>query len=248
MRIKETVMDHTGFEILKVISKAGQFNKWMYTVISPYLHGHILEIGSGIGNISSQFIKSGSTISLSDIDPFYLNLLKENYSSAPNVKIIECIDLQHPEFEIAYNHLEQKFDSIFLLNVLEHLENETSAINNCSFLLKPKGTLLILVPAYSFLFSRLDSALGHYRRYTQETLCRLLEIKNLQLKKSFYFNAFGILGWLYSKLLRLKKIPSGEMGLFDKLVPFIKWIDSFFHKRIGLSVVAVASKPENATP
>jgi SAM-dependent methyltransferase len=245
MKMNETVMDQTGFEILKVISKAGQFNKWMYEVISPYLHGHILEIGSGIGNISNQFVQAGSTISLSDIDTYYLDLLKEQFSSSPNVKIIECIDLQHPEFEIVYKHLEQKFNSIFLLNVLEHLENEARAIHNCSFLLKPKGTLLILVPAYSLLFSRLDSALGHYRRYTQGTLCRLLESKNLQLKRSFYFNAFGILGWLYGKLLRLKKIPNGEMGLFDKLVPLTKWIDSFFQRRVGLSVIAVASKPGN---
>jgi hypothetical protein len=42
-------------------------------------------------------------------------------------------------------------------------------------LLAPNGHLFLMVPAYQFLFSVDDVAVGHYRRYTISTLSRALE-------------------------------------------------------------------------
>lgn len=238
------VIDKDGFKTLKVISQADRFNKWMYETIQPYVKGRILEIGSGIGNISKYFIHSGATICLSDINPYYLQLLQEHYTSFQNVISICAIDLQHPSFKQAYNHLKHQFDSLIILNVLEHLENDKTALDNCSFLLKPGGTLVILVPAYSLLYSELDRALGHYRRYSKNTLLKLLQPSPLTAKKCFYFNAFGIIGWLYSKVLRLRSLPNREMKLFNKVVPLVKKIDTWLCHQIGVSVITVAVKTE----
>ena len=54
----------TGHETLKTIAKANEFNQWMYEAIEPYLKGKILEVGSGIGNISRYAIKKGKPITL----------------------------------------------------------------------------------------------------------------------------------------------------------------------------------------
>ncbi|MGO8056046.1 hypothetical protein AB9E30_37990, partial [Rhizobium leguminosarum] len=85
------------------------------------------------------------------------------------------IDLTHPNFREEYKAYKEKYDSLFLLNVIEHLENDSYAVENCRFLLKQTGHLIVLAPAYQFLFCKLDKQLGHYRRYTRQTLSRLME-------------------------------------------------------------------------
>ena len=45
----ESKVDYTGAKTLKNISRMEYFNKWMYNQIKPFLHGKVLEIGSGWG-------------------------------------------------------------------------------------------------------------------------------------------------------------------------------------------------------
>lgn len=234
--------DNTGNKILEVIENAGRFNHWMYQKIQPFLQGNILEIGSGIGNISAFFLTDNAAITLSDTDAFYIQKLKNKFLSFQNLKGVLLIDIQDPCFETTYNSLKEQYDSIFLLNVLEHVADDNAALKNCHFLLKPGGTLLILTPAYSILYSSLDKALGHYRRYTKSRLSSLLQVNNLIPKTSFYFNALGIAAWFYGKVLKLKTIPATEMGLYNKVTPFAKLIDKIIFRKIGLSVLIVGEK------
>ena len=47
-----TENDYVGEKTLDVIAEADKFNDWMYNTIKPFINGKVLEIGSGIGNIS----------------------------------------------------------------------------------------------------------------------------------------------------------------------------------------------------
>ena len=69
----------------------------MYSQIKPYVKGKILEIGSGIGNISRYFIENGDEICLSDIRDQYLKLLKSKY---PDNEVIK-IDLVDSDFDLS---------------------------------------------------------------------------------------------------------------------------------------------------
>ena len=234
--------DNTGKNTLEVIAAARRFNQWMYQTIRPFLHGNVLEIGSGIGNISSFFLADNISITLSDTDEFYLQTLKDKFHSFPNLKEILLIDLQHPSFESAYPALKKQYDAVFLLNVLEHVEHDNDSIKNCYYLLKPGGTLLILTPAYTFLYSSLDKALGHYRRYTTSSLNSLLQNNMFITRQCFYFNVLGIVAWFYGKILGLKTIPSKEMSLYNKIVPFAELIDKLIFRKAGLSAIIVGEK------
>lgn len=233
-----SVHDDTGYRTLEVISKAQKFNQWMYDTIRPFCHGNVLEIGSGIGNISRFFIQDGYSITLSDTDEFYLDQLKKKFNGIN----ITSIDLVHENFATEYNHLFQNFDTLIFLNVLEHIGDDELAIGNCRQFLKPGGSLVILVPAYSFLFSKIDKELRHYRRYTAKKLSSLVLKKEFIVKKVFYFNALGILSWMYGKIFRLGAIPSKNMKLFDQLVPAAKMIDKILLRKTGLSVILTAQK------
>ncbi|MBA3284426.1 MAG: methyltransferase [Nitrosopumilus sp.] len=224
------------------MSKADKFNQWMAETIAPYVSGDILEIGSGLGNISQYFIDKNYQITLSDIDPYYLETLNKHFHDIGNVKEILSIDLQSKKFFETYKDLAKKFDTVFYLNVLEHLEFEDLAIQNSQFLLKPGGNLIILVPAYSFLYSPMDKALDHYRRYTQKRLNHVFQRNEMIVIKSFYFNFLGIVEWLYGKIKKLKTVPDSEMSTFNALIPFAKLFDKAIFHSMGLSVISVAKK------
>ncbi len=237
--IKE--IDVEGLTTLTVIEKADRFNNWMYTTIAPYCSGKILEIGSGIGNISQFFIQNNQDITLSDLRDNYCEILKQKFSN----DVIK-VDLVHPNFEEEYKDLLATFDTVFALNVVEHIKDDVQAIANCKKLLKSNGTLLILVPAYQFLFNNFDVELEHFRRYTQKGLKSIIQKNNLTTIKEFSFNFIGIFGWYFSgNILKKKTIPEGQMGFFNLLVPIFKLADLVTFRKIGLSVINVSVKKES---
>jgi len=234
--IKE--IDLEGLETLSVIEKADRFNEWMYKTIAPHCKGKILEIGSGIGNISKFFIDDKKEIVLSDLRDNYCEILRKKFSN-PVIKI----DLVAPDFDTQYANLLGTFDSLFALNVVEHIEDDLQAIANCKKLLKTGGTLIILVPAYQWLFNNFDVELEHFRRYTQKSLKKIIVKNELTVKKLFSFNLIGILGWYVSgQILKKKTIPEGQMGLFNLLVPIFKIADFVTFRKFGLSVICVSEK------
>jgi SAM-dependent methyltransferase len=233
-------IDEEGQETLEAIAGAYKFNEWMYQTIAPFTQGKILEVGSGIGNISNFFLKKGDNLYVSDIRKNYCDILKERFAVYPNLGDILLLDLVHPDFEKAFQPYLGYFDSLFALNVVEHIEDDTQAIANCKKLLKPGGNLIILVPAYQGLYNRFDEELYHYRRYNQKTLNALFEKNNIPIIKSFYFNLMGIPGWYVSgKLQKNKTIPKGQMKLYEMLVPIFKVIDKITLQQAGLSVITI---------
>ncbi len=233
---------NAGLITLQSISGADKFNQWMFETIQPFVHGSILEIGSGIGNISSFFLEQKFIITLSDYEDLYITHLKTKFARFPNLQGVIKIDLEHPDFSNCYISLKEKFKTVFLLNVLEHLKDDDMAIANAKLLLEPNGTLIVLTPSYQFLFCSLDKELGHYRRYTLKKLKTVFIKNNFQIKKCFYFNVMGIFGWLYSKIFKLKSISSNKMRLFNKLTSLGKLLDSLVFKKAGLSAIVIAKK------
>jgi len=235
--------DVTGAETLDIISTAEKFNRWMYEEIKPHLKGRVLELGSGTGNISRLVLEDKFNTVLSDYNNTYLHDLKKKFSGYPNLEKILSIDLQDPQFEKNNESLREKFDSIFLLNVIEHLKDDVAAVANCRYMLKPGGHLILLAPAWRFLFCGLDKNLGHYRRYNVHSLGHLLAENKLSVIEKKYFNLAGISGWyIWGKILRKQQLGRSSMNLFNRFVPFFRLADRIFLKKIGLSAIATGKK------
>ena len=215
----------------------------MYDEISPFLNGLVLELGSGIGNISRMVLDDRFPTVLSDVNSSYLDQLKTAFSSYSNLRNVITLDLQDPFFQTTNGDLQGKFDTIFLLNVIEHLKDDHAAVENCKYMLKAGGTLILLAPAYHFLYCNLDKNLGHYRRYTSNTLAALLTQNNMQLIEKKYFNLAGIAGWLlWGKLLGKQQLKAGGMRIFNKGVPIFRLADKMVHRKIGLSAIVAGKK------
>jgi 2-polyprenyl-3-methyl-5-hydroxy-6-metoxy-1,4-benzoquinol methylase len=235
--------DVSGQKTLERISGATLFNEWMFNTIRPFCKGHVLEAGCGIGNISNLLVKNHFQTSLSDYSDQYFDILKDRFSGNNSVENIYKIDLAEKDFETTYPEFLEKFDTIIAMNVVEHIYDDYLAIRNCRKMLQKNGHLIILVPAYPFLFNEFDKELVHFRRYTKKTLTKLFESENLEIIHKQYFNAAGIAGWyLNGSLLKKKLIPEEQMKIFDKLVPVFKLADKVIGNSFGLSVIHVGKK------
>lgn len=238
-----STIDQVGMSTLEHLSNANRLNNWMFESIQPYVKGNILEIGSGIGNISSCFIQNRYNINLSDYSDYYCAYLNEKFSDEDRVKGIYQIDLVESNFEEKYAHLLSTFDTIFALNVIEHIEDDQKAIANCKKLLKPNGHLIILVPAWQLLYNGFDRELEHFRRYTKKTVRILIKSQGLKIINTWYFNLAGILGWFVSgTILRKKTLPGDQIDIYNKLVPIFRLVDKVTFNQLGLSVITVGQK------
>lgn len=235
--------DRIGSETLKILSKANRFNYWMYQSILPFCQGPILEIGSGLGNISKFFLEDQIDILLTDLRPEYCQLLKKRFGDYSSLLGVENIDLIHPDFDRHYQKHLAKFKTVYALNVVEHIENDLLALENCYKLLQKDGNLIILVPAYNSLFCDLDRELGHFRRYTKKSLSSIFEKVGFQISHRQYFNFAAVGGWfLYGKLLRHQILPEKPIRAYNRLVPVFKILDRAIFNQVGNSVIIVGKK------
>lgn len=231
--------DAEGLHTLEAVSEAVRFNRWMYEQVRPSMQGKVLEVGSGIGNISAFFIQEKADITLSDIRENYCKALHQQF---PDHAVLQ-MDLVDPGFQTKYAHLSSSFDGVFALNVVEHIEEDRLALENIRFLLKPGGKVLILVPAWPVLYNKIDEGLFHYRRYTKRTLNATLTGAGFITEKTWMFNALGIPAWVTGGLLfREKELKKGQMNAYDKLVALARVLDAITFHQLGLSVISVGRK------
>lgn len=236
-------IDQEGLEILNVIANADKFNTWMYQTIRPFLKGEVLEIGSGIGNITQFVMNDKLSVTASDIRDNYCSMLYNKFNGNTYLKEVRKIDIIHPDFDNEYRDLLEKFDSIFALNIVEHVQDDELAVKNCKKLLRKNGNLIILVPAYMTLYNQFDKELEHFRRYTKVKLEQLFKNADLNIYKTRHFNFIGIFGWWFSgSILRKKTIPEGQMKFYNILVPVFKLADKFVMNKAGLSVITFGTK------
>ncbi|PCH95454.1 MAG: methyltransferase type 12 [Bacteroidetes bacterium] len=241
--IKFEEEDIVGEDTLDVISSAGNFNTWMYQTIKPYCKGKVLEIGSGIGNISEYLMKDGFPIMLTDIRTGYCEKLISRFNDNSSFLGAKVMDLTDVDFEQKFADQLRSYDTVFALNVVEHIQNDSLAIKNCRKLLKENGHLIILVPSYKGLYNRFDKELGHYRRYTKSALAGIFKENKLDIIHKQYFNFIGIFGWYVSgKLLQNKSIPESQMKLYNMLIPISRIIDNIIFNLLGLSTIVVGKK------
>jgi 2-polyprenyl-3-methyl-5-hydroxy-6-metoxy-1,4-benzoquinol methylase len=136
--------DPVGFKTLETFSGAPAINRWLYQNIRDGIQGRILEVGSGIGNISGMLLKDFSEVTLSDLRPEYCRILEQKFTGNSHLQGIYTLDLSNPDFKTKYAHLLNKFDTVIALNVIEHIPDDLAAVKNAKALLREKGKLTIL--------------------------------------------------------------------------------------------------------
>lgn len=108
------------------------------------------------------------------------------------------------------------YDFVAALDVVEHVDDDHSAIAALGSCLKSGGSLLVTVPAHQWMWSAHDELNHHKRRYSLQELRRLIEQSPLELKSIGYFNS---LLFPLAVGARLAARVTGGGGGDDKLPP-----------------------------
>ncbi|MGA1823937.1 MAG: glycosyltransferase [bacterium] len=215
-------------------------NTWTFNRIKPYMGDTILEIGSGIGNMSKFFVSmSSQLVVLTDINKSHLEYVRQSFVSNPKVRVVHY-DISSADLADFSNY---KIDTVVCLNVLEHIKEDEKALQNIYTLLENGGRLILLVPALKMLYGSLDKKLDHFRRYGRAELIKKLESKNFKIEKIYYQNFISVFGWfLNSRILKKKCMSSFVVMVLDKFIPFFALLERMVTIPFGLSLIAICRK------
>lgn len=227
-----------GLETQKSLEKAENYNKGIIETVKPFFGKRILEVGSSIGNLTQYFLDKDLVVS-TDISKEYVEAIKKRYSEHKNFNAFVFDGADKKILSLKKN----KFDTILCFNVLEHIEDDTQTLNNFHNLLEKNGCLLLLVPCHPILYGTLDSADGHFRRYTKKELLEKFSKTGFKVEKMHYINFLGMFGWLFNgKVLKKKTLPRNQLSFYDKLVPFLFSLEKFLNYPTGQSIVCIGRK------
>ena len=118
------------------------------------------------------------------------------------------------------------FDLVTNFDVLEHIKKDKEYLEKVNNLLKTNGYILITVPAYQFIWTKLDQVLGHHRRYNKKEINLLLEKTGYEIIKSSYF--FMILSPAFIIVRLFQKYFDKSGSLEKNVVNLPRVINKFF--------------------
>ena len=136
-------------------------------------------------------------------------------------------------------------DTIVIVNVLEHIEDDVTSLKELHRTLKPGGTLLIFVPALPFLYSALDKKFGHFRRYRLGELRSKCLVAGFNISTQRYFDILGVIPWwLINRIMGVTTFSDRLALIYDRLfVPIGRMMESVIPPPIGKNIVMIAHRP-----
>jgi SAM-dependent methyltransferase len=211
--------------------------RWIAELLMPYLGASTLEVGAGHGAIT-QHLAPGRRVLATDLSDSCLSVLRSRFSDSPNIQV-QRMDLRDVD-------VHETFDSVVLINVLEHIYDDRGALRALSERLNPGGNCLIYVPALNWLYGALDRDLGHYRRYSIRRLAAVAREAGLQPVVLRYVNLLAIPAWIVNSSKRIYDDDANQsrsLTLWDRLgVPLTRAIEQRIQPPIGLNVFCVARR------
>lgn len=119
----------------------------------------VLDVGAGSGTFSKLLSSRGFEVTSTDVTEEALEVLRARVSGP--VERAEATSLPFPA---------DSFDGVVLGEVLEHVEDDRTALAEAARVLRPGGIVAVSVPRNPAWFSRSDHWAGHVRRYTHDEL------------------------------------------------------------------------------
>jgi len=205
---------------------------------------NIMDAGCGPGIFSFEIAKKlpDSHISGIDIDEEQLNI---NEGIAQKVGINNC-NFEYQD--ICNMDIQNRFDLILSVDNLEHIENDTDALQRFYNALLPKGELIIHVPGYYRRWLFFGWAVnfdveGHFRPgYTKEQITEKVKKVGFTILDSYY-----TYGWLETITNNISYWITGakmKNKMFYAIVfPFLLFLSYFGkkskpHKGAGVLIIA----------
>lgn len=216
-------------EALETMEVAINYNNYIFKKILSEISGNqILDFGAGFGLFCKFLQEENKNIYALEINKKAIKVLKERNISTFN----------------KLNKIDIKFSEITSLNVLEHIDDDSSLLNQISNLLILNGKIILYLPASMMVWTELDEIVNHKRRYTKKSIKNLAFKTNLHIEKIYYLDFIGWFVLLISKALRIKlNFSPKKIKIYDKLIfKHFLFLDKIFYRIIGKNILVVLSK------
>jgi 2-polyprenyl-3-methyl-5-hydroxy-6-metoxy-1,4-benzoquinol methylase len=225
---------------LEVIEEAHRYGDHVFGLFRPYIGRRVLEVGAGIGTMSRKLVREADLVVGVEPNANCLSRLEAAMRAAPNFTLLPC---HLEECDRAELH-RQQLDTVYCINVLEHIEDDVAALKMFRDVIVPGGHVLIYVPAVQAAYGPLDAELGHHRRYSKRTLATAFAAAGLELRRLTYANPIGLIGWMYnSHVTKARHHSLEQVKLFERFVaPWALPLERLIPPPIGSSLAAVGLK------
>ncbi len=229
--------DHAATENFEfdALEKAVNYRASLIREFAPWLRGRVLEVGAGIGQITSAVARLKGVETLLAIEP--------------ELKFCQIFRRLHPQLNVVEGCLqsvsiEPDWDAIICINVLEHIrEDETELAAYRRKVAARQGHLCLFVPARQEIYAPIDRDFGHFRRYSKPMLRQRLERAGFHTIRLHYFNLIGYFAWWFNfRLLRKRRFDNRAIATFDRLIfPWASALErTLIRPPFGQSLLAVA--------
>ena len=232
---------YTGDELETFKLAKNWKNYYLYKIRKSSITGPVLEVGSGIGEITKKFKYIWSKSFWVCLEPD-----KNNSKKIQSLITQKVLSEKVSIFCGFLSDLRNKklfFNSILFIDSLEHIENDHKALKDADKLLKKDGKLVVIVPAHNFLYNEFDRSIGHFRRYNKEMLKNVLP-KNHKLISLQYIDSVGFFLSLGNKYLLKSSNPTSKQVLFwDRVIVPISFIlDKLLFHTFGKNLIMFSTK------
>lgn len=214
------------------------YYRWTYGKFEPYLRGDVVELGCGSGIGIAAYLENVDRVYAVDYNADLVARARVRLASSKVVPILADLAGDWQELEGV------KADAVVMMDVLEHFQYDRLVLRKAGALVKTRGHLLVKVPAQRALFSSLDSASGHFRRYDEADLVRTvteagfepLVLRHINKLGAMVYRMRGKRGTNFSRTF-----SPLQLRAINALMPIVSWLDCIALGR-GLSLVGVFRK------
>ena len=231
---------------LEALANLPNYWRWILDHFREELKGTVIEIGAGLGNFSALYADSVEQLRLLEPAKNLYQHLESRFASKSHV-VTRCglLEELHAEEAASPGSHGAPYDAALLVSVLEHVENDVQMLRQLLDLLRPRGALLLFVPALPFLYGAMDARVGHFRRYTREGLADVIRRAGFGIELLKFFDVLGVFPWLIAgRVLRQSKHHEGAAQIYDRFaVPVGRRIESRVAPPFGKNLIAIARRP-----
>ncbi|MGJ7519264.1 class I SAM-dependent methyltransferase [Variovorax sp. LT1P1] len=209
------------------------YNSWIASKIHCHLNirhsDAILDFGCGIGTLAALIQRQvcNEVVGV-EIDPHLAETSVER-----GIKVFSS--LAQCDLDVS---------GIFSSNVLEHIQDDEEVLRQFRAKLPVNSSIVLFVPAFPLLWTSMDDAVGHCRRYRASELISKVAGAGFRVSRWEYCDSVGFFASLMFKFTKnAGSEPSlRELKIYDKYaVPLTKILDRLFGKILGKNLLIVAT-------